>query len=617
MNITARPYQIKCVNAMFQSMLGGREFGLVAIPTGGGKTIIFSLFIQEVYRRYARQGRRIRVAVISHREQLVSQSRDKLLRVWPESAPKIGLACASMNKDVDINSEIIIGSIQTLTNRMRNRTIEPFNIILVDEAHRIPHQGNQTSQYAQLIRVSSQLRPERKIFGFTATPYQLGHGYIYGDFCRPDRMNWFTDLTFSLTMDEMIRDGYLVPYRIKEAVDIGPDLRSVPIVNGEYKADMLGSVMCRFSETAYNAWLEHGEGRRKTVLFCANIAHAEHVARTFRSHGLSACAVHSKIPDRERKERLDAFSRGEVNFLSSVDALSEGWDETGIDCVLMLRPTKSPMVYVQQCGRGMRPHEGKKDLLVLDMADNVREHGFFSSPRIIIPGSPKEGGEAPVKICPGLLPNGAVCGLALHASVMICPECGHVFPKRQYKEPGRLKFRELSREKGDYSLAYPVGARIKSVELERRDRYTAILFHYRDNHGKDGVVRYFVNNWMPGSRAWRDEWEKLTGLESYPESMDELEDFLPEAQWPEFVFINKQNERRYSNISWFVMNDGEKYEPGRWRRSAPAEPVARRRPERAVFDGPEMLPLGGAPRARSAEKSANGRKRGMMIEVHR
>lgn len=427
--ISARPYQTECVNRMFESMIAGNEYGLVALPTGAGKTIIFSSFIEQVYKRYGARRNRIRVCIAAHREKLVSQARDKLLKVWPESMFRIGMACSSVSRDIDIDSEIVICSIQTLLSRLAARgaeQIKPFDIILIDEAHRIPPRETD-SLYKKLFILTAALSPKRKVFGFTATPYRLGHGYIYGDMCKEGNTNWFPEITFSQPMEAMIDSGYLVPYRIRKAVDIGPELRRVPIRNGEYKNDVLGDIMCKFVDSAAGVYKNYGEDRKHVVAFCVNIDHAEKVAAAFRKIGITSECAHSKMPMGERARILDDFSKGKIRVLASVDALIEGWDETSVDCLLLLRPTKSPMIYVQQCGRGLRLHEGKKDLLVLDMADNFVNHGFFSDPKVVVPGN-KPPGDPPAKACPD-------CGFILHASIMLCPNCGHVFLSRKVKEP--------------------------------------------------------------------------------------------------------------------------------------------------------------------------------------
>lgn len=550
--IQERPYQTACIEAMFTSMHEGKEFGLIDLPTGSGKTIIISRFLEDVYGRYGGKRDRIRTCVVAHREKLVSQAYEKLLKVWPESAPKIGIACASISNDVNIDSEIILCSIQTLMRRLLNRTIEPFDIIIVDEAHRIPYK-EKNSLYKRLIEYTKEIQPRRKIFGLSATTYQLGHGYIFGDHCKEGHHNWFPEVTYAVSMDSLIEQGYLVPYRIRQAIDIGPELRSVPILNGEFKNDVLGQIMCKFSTACVNAYAEYGENRKSVVVFCVNIEHAEQVATTFRMAGIPSCAVHSKLADKERARRLAAFSKGEVNVLTSVDALSEGWDETAIDCIIMLRPTKSPMVYVQQAGRGLRPHPGKKDLLVLDMADNVRTHGFFSQPEVVIPGN-KPGGDPPVKICPG--ENGKPCGRALHASIMVCPDCGHVFVPKTYKEPEHVTMEEV-KPKARYTLKNPARVRIFPPHFEAGESSLKLSFFFTDpNTGRDRRLHYFLGYRKIEHPDFAFEWCALTGLAEIPKSRGEMEALLHKVKWPKIGYVHKENAGRFPTLCGWE-HDGE------------------------------------------------------------
>ena len=530
-----RSYQIECVKAMFKAMHDGCEFSLVALPTGAGKTIIFSSFVEEVYKRYSHMRDRIRVTIVAHREKLIGQAYDKLIRVWPDSVDRLGLACASYSKDIDVDSEIIIASIQTITSRLRKGDFEPFDIVLIDEGHRIPAR-NKPSAYKAFIEYTGNISPKRKVIAFTATPYQLGHGYMYGTACKPGNVNWFENLAYSLPMDHLIEDGYLVPYRIKQAMDIGPELRGVPIVGGEYKNDALGDIMCRFVDTTVYVHKEYGEGRQHCVMFCANITHAIKAAEAFNRSGVRAAAVHSKLSDTEKKDIFERFSSGEIKVLSSVDMLIEGWDETAIDLILMMRPTKSPSIYVQQGGRGLRLHPGKKDLLILDCADNVRNHGFLSDPLVIVPGVGKSGTEAPVKLCPE-------CDFAMHLSASECKECGYVFPKKNYREPGRLTLEEIDRRAVKYTKDEPTLAKIKKVEVVRDLRWTALLLTFTDPlTGKPMHSRYFIHDWKLERKEFLDEWRSLTNLEQAPETPEEVVAMLSSVEsWPKAGYFHREN----------------------------------------------------------------------------
>lgn len=539
--ISTRPYQEACVKAMIRSMHAGITNGLVVLPTGAGKTIIFSQFISRVHELYgAKRGGRIRICILAHREKLVSQARDKLLSVWPESAAKIGLACASASSDIDIDADIVIGSIQTISARLRRNTIKPFDLVLIDEAHRIPP-ANQHSAYNDFLDLTLALSPRRKFFAFTATPYRLGHGYIYGDRKKEGNDNWFGDPVFQIGMDDLIEQGYLAPYRIKRAVDIGPELRSVPIVNGDYKADALGVIMCRFANAAANAFLEYGEDRQHVAAFCSSIDHAEQVAEAFRNRGINSLSLHSLLPMKEREKRLVMFHDGSIQVLASVDALAEGWDESIVDCALLLRPTKAPMVYVQQCGRALRLHEGKKDALILDMADHLATHGFFSDPIVRVPKK-KEAGEPMLKICPGPAGDGTIpCGMALPLGVMKCPECGYVFPRKTYEEPDRIEMRET-----ESSIAG--GARIASLpvigvhaELARDTGYgksVRLEIDYASITGLPRSLSLFFPAWKLGRPQWSEEWATFS-KDAPPKSIDNLLVKINSSQWPKEAWISE------------------------------------------------------------------------------
>lgn len=579
--IVERPYQTACVEAMFGSMREGREYGLVVLPTGAGKTVIFSRFVEGVYGRYGHLRRRIRTCILAHREKLVSQAREKLLRVWPAAAPRIGMACASTGEDVDIDSDIVIGSIQTITNRLKWKTIDPFDVILVDEGHRIPYK-ERASSYNNFLALTAQLSPRRKVFAFTATPYKLGHGYIYGTRHKAGQTNWFADgPVFQVPMDDLIDAGYLVNYRIKQAVDIGPELRSVPLAStGDYKTDALGTIMCKFNHAAVNAWRDYGEGRRHVVAFCATIAHAEAVAASFSAAGVPACAVHSGLRDDERERRLSAFSDGSVHLLASVDALIEGWDETGIDCILMLRPTKAPMIYVQQVGRGLRPHPGKENLLILDLADNVRNHGFPSDPLVRVPGHGL-GGEPPVKICPE-------CSTAVHASIMKCPECGHIFVAKVYEEPERVTLEETGPALCRYTKAMPATAPILAVKVYGDEDQAHLHITFKDPPtGKLSFANYYIRYWTITRAEFAVEWKALTNEDDPPRKKEDLLARLLAVNWPGKGLFHRENKggARYPNLcGWVAPGWVERFPEVRYVEDGaalPASPVIAKR--RAVY----------------------------------
>ena len=169
--VTLRPYQEAALQAVLGDMRTHKNV-LLQAATGAGKTIMFSAITRLFVEKWG-----LHVAILAHREQLVRQAADKLLKVWPEGEDKVGIACHSVTSSVDVNRQVVIGSPQTLARRLGDLPEQP--LLIVDECHRLPPAGKK-SQYAVLINRLREYYPDMRMLGVTATPYRLGHGYIYG-----------------------------------------------------------------------------------------------------------------------------------------------------------------------------------------------------------------------------------------------------------------------------------------------------------------------------------------------------------------------------------------------------------------------------------------------------
>jgi DNA repair protein RadD len=385
---------------------------LMQASTGSGKTIIFS----EIIKRYLTEYAEMKIGVVSHRQGLVVQSMEKLMEVWPEGYELAGMACASAGK-VRVDDRIVIGTIQTMSRRVFE---EPFDLIIIDEAHNLPPM-NKNSAYRRLILANEKGNKNLRIMGVTATPFRLNHGYIYGNKCRPGYMNWFQDLNFQAKMNDLVRDGYLAPWRAKQPVDIAADLKKIKLKKGEYDDTQLTDLLVkdRHMKSAVEAYQLYGENRKHCLIFAVTIEHAEALRNYFQENGHSAGIVHSKMSKDDREEAINAFREGRTNFLVNVGILTEGWDCPQVDLIIMCRPTKSPGLFVQIIGRGTRKYEGKADVLILDMVNNFREHGDPAEPEVKWRKKQKPG-ESPIKVCPG-------CKEIIANGYKACPLCGYEF----------------------------------------------------------------------------------------------------------------------------------------------------------------------------------------------
>jgi DNA repair protein RadD len=407
MKIELRPYQKEAIETVLEK-LNTKSAVLLQAATGSGKSLISAGLIQRLVTNYPGT----RLAFIAHRQELIAQNYDKLMRYWPGGFFHTGQACASIGK-VNVDKPVVIGSIQT----MSNRNLKVFDLLIIDEVHHVaPMEDN--DQYISMIKAQKELNPNLRILGLTATPFRLGHGYIYGDHCRKGKTNLFTELDYSITMNKLIEAGYLAPWRAKQPGGNRLDLSGLRIERGDYHQGELSDFMSRtvHLQSTLDAWEKYGEGRKNVLVFAVTIRHAERLERVFLEAGHRAAAVHSEMDNQKRRGILAAFEKGELDFLINVGILTEGWDSPRVDQIIMCRPTKSPGLFVQMIGRGSRLCEGKKDVLILDLADNFYRHGDPSSPFVNVRFG-DETGEAPVKICPE-------CSSVIFLGTKICPYCG-------------------------------------------------------------------------------------------------------------------------------------------------------------------------------------------------
>jgi len=408
-----RPYQREVVDQVKASFANRDGFVLVQAATGAGKTIVFCRLIRELLEETPY----LRIGVLAHRRELVAQARDKMLSVWP--AAPIGIACHSLQKASELKENVTIGTIQTLANQAH---VAPFNVIIVDEVHRLPPK-DQDSQFGNFLRSMVERNPGLQLLGVTATPFRMAHGYIFGQHCRTPWANWFTSLSMAIRVDDLQEQGFLSPYRFMVSNgDIHMDLEGLPIGSGgDYSTEALEGVVVRHQHlmSAVKTIENQAQDRKSILVFCVSIAHADRLAESFEEQGISCASIHSGLSIGDRDELLAAFDRGEIRVLTNVNVLTEGWDSPRADCVLLCRPTLSTALYVQMVGRGLRVHPSKNDCLVLDLAGCFARHGSIRRPIVrvdgeVLPLEESEGDRS--KHCPG-------CEEAIPLSSFSCPYC--------------------------------------------------------------------------------------------------------------------------------------------------------------------------------------------------
>jgi len=390
-----RPYQQEGVDAIRASFARGNRRVLYVAPTGSGKTALFSYIAAGVYQN------KKRVTALCHRDFLLEQISTALKT---SNVPHGVLVGGSYGLP---RTPVVVASVFTLANRLTH--YKAPDLIIADEAHHLVH-GSTWSKVSAAF-------PNARLLGVTATPERLD-GRGLGES--------FDDMVVGPSTAELIEDGYLVPSEVYRPPSMA-DLSGVQSRAGDFAVGQLAAAMDKPKITgdAVDHYMRLARGKR-AVAFCCSIAHAEDVAAAFNAAGVVARCVNGKMDRVEIRRVMAAFTAGAIKVLTAADLISEGYDLPAIECAILLRPTKSLALYLQQVGRSLRPAPGKDRAIILDHAGNSREdlHGLPDAPRqwSLLGRAAREAAEraAPTRQCEQCF--------AVFRPTPKCPRCGFVFP---------------------------------------------------------------------------------------------------------------------------------------------------------------------------------------------
>lgn len=346
---TPTPIQREALAALEATRANGFRAGLVVMATGLGKTWLSA---------FDAAGRQ-RVLFVAHRDEILDQSRDVFRAVHPVAT--FGYFRGSEKIE---DAHFTFASIQTLRNHLTRFTPDEFDYIIVDEFHHAA-----ASSYRSAIEY---FKP-KFLLGLTATPERMDGADLLS-LCGDN-------LVFRCDLVEGITRNALVPFRyvgLKDSVDFEP----IPWRNGKFDDEALADAIetRERAQESLDAWLTHGKGR--TLGFCVSIRHAKFMAAYFQERGVKAVAVHSGIDSAPRVTSIELLAQGKLDVVFTVDLFNEGLDVPLIETVLMLRPTDSPVVFLQQLGRGLRKAQNKEVLNVVDFIGNHRS--FLTKPRVLL-----------------------------------------------------------------------------------------------------------------------------------------------------------------------------------------------------------------------------------------
>ena len=419
-----RPYQQEAVDAVYKFLREKDTNPCVVIPTAGGKSLCLAQVAKDAVMKW-----KGRVLILAHVKEQVEQNAAKLRAICPEL--KVGVYSAGLDSR-DTKESVVVAGIQSVYNKMD--LFEPFDLVMVDEVHMVPPDGE--GRYRTFLNAAKERNPNVRLIGWTATPFRTQGGLI----CKPE--NLFNEICYEIGVKDLIDQGYISKISSK-AGRAKPDLSNLHIRAGEFVADEVEEAMGndQVVRTACQEIVYRTQDRKTCLVFCTSVAHCKKVAKLISEYSGEECAiVTGDTSDVERAETI-ARLRGEqiqtdlfgtcakpLKYCCNVAVMTTGTDIPGIDTVALLRPTNSPGLLIQMIGRGFRlsPQTGKTECLVLDYGKNIERFGPIDMIDIREPKKATE--DAPlVKECPK-------CQTLVRLPVMLCPECGFEFPRKEKEQ---------------------------------------------------------------------------------------------------------------------------------------------------------------------------------------
>lgn len=416
-----RPYQQRTLDELwswFMKHEGGNP--IVEACVGAGKSLMIAALAQRADLEFPGT----RILVLVHQKELLEQNVDKLVRIWPEA--HIGLYSAAIGRR-QLGCQITYATIGSIYKKAHE--LGRIDIVLADECHLI--NPKEAGMWRSFIADLTRYNPMTRVIGWTGTPFR-GNGVWLTAGEEP----LFTHVATQVKMRELLDLGFLAPLVPAPTVTRinSQDVRT----SGD---DYVVSELARVTDTdelvqaTCNEIVQLAADRKRWLVFAVTIEHAEHVRDALRQRGVDAEVVSAETDKHERNRLINDFRAGRIKCLVNVAVLTTGFDVPEVDFIALLRATKSPVLYVQIAGRGMRCvgasieesiAKGKADCLWADFTDTTTNMGPVDAIKGRLPMA-KGKGVAPHKLCPE-------CGSQNAAGATECLDCGYVFP-----EPERIK----------------------------------------------------------------------------------------------------------------------------------------------------------------------------------
>ena len=482
--LTLRPYQQRVVDSIIDALNGGMMSPCASVATGGGKSAILSALAA----KFIAKGHN--VVALTHVRELIGQLERTALRLVP--ADKVGVIATGLGRK-DPLRQFQICQIQTVGRRPH--TIGPRRVCIIDEHHLLNHEEGQYLKTIEALRV---MTPDMRLIGLSATPFRSATGLVYG----PGRM--FDDCVARVGMRELIAEGFLTPI-VGKTGDRNFKISGVHMQGGDFKPSELQDFMADEAKVgrAVADFMPQVQDRRQVLIFSSGIKHNAMIVEAVKKYDQRAESIDGEMPTGQRDAILNRFRAGVTRLLVNASLLTTGYDDTGIDAICMLRPTRSPGLLLQCAGRGLRIREGKANCLFLDYGGCLQHFGPLDTIEENITAKVKgPPGQAPTKVCD--------CGTVLSAAALICPTCGKEFPRL-------LKHEEISSSAAvtsDTPITYEI-SRIYARRHQKKGSPMTLRLDYCDKIGLP-----VASEWLsisPEADAYAHA-KSIKTLEKWPES---------------------------------------------------------------------------------------------------
>ena len=439
-----RQYQVDSINDLRKAILKGHKRIVLQLATGGGKTTIAS----EMIRKANEKGKKC--LFLADRIELVEQTSKRLDYEGIEHG--IIMGNHERYKPHSINQ---VCSPQTLARR----ATPAADLVIIDECH---------VAYG-IHKKMMQAMPNTIFIGLSATPFTKGLGKLY------------SNLVVGATTTKLTDEGYLVP--VKVFAPSKPDLTKLRTVAGDYDEKELFARVNKPKLVAdiVDTWIKRGENR-PTIGFAVNVLHSQALCEQFKDRGIRAAHIDSYMPTKLREQLVNDFKDGYIKVLFNFGILDKGFDYPEASCLIMARPTKSLMLYIQQAGRVLRPHPTKEDAIILDHAGNTQAHGFVTD-------------DLPQELDDGTKRKVEPSQKKQEEKGTLCTSCAYVKKKYEYKCPccgftPKKKDAGIDVEKGDLLEV----TRTKITMVDKQKLYSELLYVEVEKGYKRGFAAQMYRN---------------------------------------------------------------------------------------------------------------------------